>query len=94
MEWYGRDFPLRDNPFMVACGTRALFVVFEKAGDELLDSLMLKPWHRLSDMIRELRTDTRIYWPHYPPCEDEGTMKQMVAALQVLRDGLDQKSIN
>lgn len=76
---------------MVACGTRALFVVFENAGDELLDSVMLKPWHKLSDMIRELCTDTRIYWPQYPPCEDEDVMKKLVAALQVLRDGLNQK---
>lgn len=73
---------------MVACGTRRLFTVFEKAEDDFLDSVRLKPWHLLSDMTRQLRDDTRIYWPQYPPCDDENIMKQMASTLEVLQNGL------
>lgn len=88
VEWYGHEFPLVRNPYMVACGTPSLFSVFEKTGDDVLDSVRLKPWHQLSDTIRRLRDQQRVYWPQYPPCEDEHVMKQMAFALEVLHNGL------
>jgi len=88
VDWYGTEFSLVGNPYMVACGTPRLFAIFEKSGDDILDSVQLKPWHLLSDMIRQLRDKTRIYWPQYPPCEDESIMKQMASTLEVLQNGL------
>jgi hypothetical protein len=73
---------------MIACGMPRLFAIFEKVGDEVLDSARFKPWHLLSDTVRQLRDQTRIYWPQYPPWEDENIMKQMASALEVFQNGL------